>query len=50
MRLINGPYNLTENEAASHSEIDHRLAENKWHAQESEDKIAEFQTKSERKK
>jgi len=47
---LDGPYNLTENEAASDSEIDHRQAENKWRAQESKDKIAEFRTKSERKK
>ena len=47
---MNGPYNLIENEAASHREIDHHQAENKWCSQESEDKIAEFRTKSERKK
>ena len=49
-RLINRPYNLIQNEAASHREIDHRQAENKWRSQESEDKIAEFPTKSEWKK
>lgn len=48
--MINRPYNLIENEAASHREIDHHQAENKWRSQESEDKIAEFRTKSEWKK